>query len=581
MQLVLHALRALRREFGPDAERAKRTHIADGLRRLRASAAAAADLRGFHDELMFQIAYAESAAVARAARAALPRVVRALRGLPRQEQEALADSGIAGTALTTSFSLDLLKWLTHRCAGRVTMAWEDGSAGAALDEMLHRLVANAEADGLLSERCTTQEWLQLAKGRAVRSEIDWLRERFEALACAAALRDRLFESLDLHVRWSLPAHGPSRTFTRFPSRPRFFHRAGLQRDVPIAELLANPLPPPEKLARAAVGRLIDTARETLAVRLRETDPVTYADPREVTLFQLERGVDVLLLGMKPGRRLPIESFFGYVAAKNRVPIAYGGGWVFFERCEIGVNLFEEFRGGESTYLFSQLLRVYHQHYRARLFTVDPFQFGADNEDAIQSGAFWFYYRLGFRPREPKLCALAEREAARIAERRDHRTTPALLRRLAGGHLQLRIDHERDAKSARRATAPLELTDVGLAVTDWIARRFGGDREAAERAALALAERSLRLPPTTRRSVDEQAWLRRLAPLAALLPNLSRWSVAERAALGRALLAKGGPRERDYALQVQQHARFRRELAGEVARRTRRWANARGVPGARR
>ncbi|MGE0481736.1 MAG: hypothetical protein AB7Q17_14820 [Phycisphaerae bacterium] len=585
MRHLLDALRSLRREFGPRAERAKRARIAAAVRRVRAGRASAADLRAFHDELLFLSAYAESAAAARAANAALPIVGGAIAALSGAAREALADSGIAGTRLTTSFSLDLLAWLTARRGGRVALVWEDGTAGAALDEMLRLLVSSAEADGLLSERCTTQDWLRRANGAPARSEVDWLRERFAALPCPAALRDRLFESLDLRVAWSLPARGPSRTFTRFPPRPRFVHRDGLRREVRPAELLVTPLPRPQRLTRAGARRLIDVARETLAVRLRETDPVTYANPREVTLFCLERGVDVLLLGMQPERRLPIESFFGYVAAKNRVPIAYGGGWVFFERCEIGINLFDEFRGGESAYVFSQVLRVYQQHYRARLFTVDPFQFGADNQEAIASGAFWFYYRLGFRPREPALRTLADREAARIAARRDHRTRPALLRRLAGGHLELSIEGPRDTGGARSATSlraagahragqqrgvepPLELTDVGLTVTDWIARVHRGDREAAERAALSLAERALHLPPRGRRPDIELAWLRKLAPLAALLPDLPRWSDAARAALGAALLAKGGLRERDYALRLQDHARFRSELAQTVARRTR-------------
>ena len=57
--------------------------------------------------------------------------------------------------------------------------------------------------------------------------------------------------------------------------------------------------------------------------LGETDPITYANPREVTLVRLERGIDIALFGSVPERRLPIESFFGFVIAKNRVPIGYG------------------------------------------------------------------------------------------------------------------------------------------------------------------------------------------------------------------------------------------------------------------
>ena len=37
---------------------------------------------------------------------------------------------------------------------------------------------------------------------------------------------------------------------------------------------------------------------------------------------LGRGLDVALFGLLPDRRLPLESFFGYIAARNRVPLAY-------------------------------------------------------------------------------------------------------------------------------------------------------------------------------------------------------------------------------------------------------------------
>lgn len=40
------------------------------------------------------------------------------------------------------------------------------------------------------------------------------------------------------------------------------------------------------------GQLIEIARVTLAARRRETDPITHANRREVTLFGLERGLDL-------------------------------------------------------------------------------------------------------------------------------------------------------------------------------------------------------------------------------------------------------------------------------------------------
>jgi hypothetical protein len=305
---------------------------------------------------------------------------------------------------------------------------------------------------------------------------------------------------------------------------------------------------PQREARA----LIDTARVTLASLQRETDPVTHANPREVTRFELERGVDVVLYGMMPERRLPLESFFGYLAARNGVPVAYGGGWIFFDRCEIGINIFEQFRGGESAFIFGQILRVYHRHFNTRRFTVDPFQFGADNRDAIRSGAFWFYYRFGFRPVDTILAALAEREWSRIRADRAYRTPPRTLRRFAAGKLALALDPD--------ASAVPDVVSIGLAVTRATGERFGADAAAAERWATNRVTRALGQPAAEREA------LRRLAPVAALIDDLGSWPAADRRALAAVMRAKDGPRERDYVRKMQGHRRFRDALAEITAGR---------------
>ena len=64
------------------------------------------------------------------------------------------------------------------------------------------------------------------------------------------------------------------------------------------------------------------------------------------------------------------------------------------------------------------------------FLIDPYQLGHENEEAIESGSFWFYYKLGFRPESPEVARLAEREQQKIASQPGYRTRPATLRKLA-------------------------------------------------------------------------------------------------------------------------------------------------------
>jgi hypothetical protein len=305
--------------------------------------------------------------------------------------------------------------------------------------------------------------------------------------------------------------------------------------------------------------LIGIARATLAARARETDTVTWANPGEVDLFRLDRGVDIALIGLAPSRRLPVESYFGFVAARNRVPIAYGGGWVFFGRCEIGVNLFPEFRGGESAFIFAQVLRAYRQRYRVEQFLVDPYQFGKGNPEAIQSGAFWFYYRLGFRPTDGAVAREAAAEWTRVASHRSYQTPASRLRRFTAAPLFLDVPPlEAGVTPALDApwhpVAP-DLPALGLSVTRWIAGQHEGDRLRAQAASVRLIRRVLGAPARSVRGSERQ-WYERLAPAVAMIPELGSWPVRDRRQLAAALAAKGGPRERDYALRLQQLPRLR-------------------------
>lgn len=520
-------------------------------------------LRRYHEVLLFLAAYPDDADVLRIVQSELRRVARSAASLAgdrnRRFARRLDDSGIAGTVNHCSFSLDCVDWLAHRFPRDVEIDWEDDSAGDALDEFLPSLAAHVERDGALSDRLSTRAWIQLAAG-AKRNGLSWLVERFGRSGCGGDFLDRAFDSLELQVRWVLRDRAASRTWIRFPARRVFYQTDGLQRRVRLADMLRLPLPPARTLNAGGSRALIDVGRATLCARHRETDPLTYANPSEVTLFSLERGVDVALFGMLPDRRLPIESYIGFVAARNRVPVGYGGGWVLFDRCEIGVNVFDTFRGGESAFIFAQVLRVFVQHYRAKRITVDPFQIGAGNPEAIRSGAFWFYYRLGFRPTDSKLSALAEGEWSGIRADRAYRCPTRKLRKLARSKLALSL-------GADSSTGSLELADIGLAVTARVGKQFGGDRGRAERAASVEVLRALGVRGRSKWPPAESAAFNRLSLLVGMIPGLGSWTVDEKKSLVSLMRAKGGRRERAYVLKLQRHRCFRAALEA-IARKGR-------------
>src|SRR5437588_5062893 len=213
-------------------------------------------------------------------------------------------------------------------------------------------------------------------------------------------------------------------------------------------------------------RILNLARETSAVRYRELHGFTYGDSRRMLKASLGRGVEVFVTGVPPEHRLPLRAYHAALILKNGVPVAYFEGLSLFERMESGFNLYYTFREGETAWLFSRILRLMQQLLGATVFSIDPYQAGHENEEGIESGAFWFYRKLGFRPVRPELMKLARTEEQRIAATRGYRTPARTLRRLAAGHMLFEAlpttAHDWDR---------FEVRNVGLAVQRRMALEF--------------------------------------------------------------------------------------------------------------
>jgi hypothetical protein len=100
-------------------------------------------------------------------------------------------------------------------------------------------------------------------------------------------------------------------------------------------------------------------------------------------------------------------------------------------------------------------------------------------------------------------------------------------------------------------------EIGLAVNRRMRREFGGSaarlRQAAERRVAAALGMAIPRAPVVRRSFSE------LALVLDLIPDLARWSPAERRSAAEIVRAKSGPSERAYLRGLQRHARLRRAL----------------------
>jgi hypothetical protein len=120
--------------------------------------------------------------------------------------------------------------------------------------------------------------------------------------------------------------------------------------------------------------------------------------------------------------------------KNGVPIGYIEGLIRDANMETGFNLYYTFRDGETAWLYAMLLKVLQECSGVKTFSVDPYQIGHENEEAIESGAFWFYRKLGFVPELKELRPLLSREEQKINSQSGYRTPQATLRKLAEGRL---------------------------------------------------------------------------------------------------------------------------------------------------
>jgi hypothetical protein len=261
--------------------------------------------------------------------------------------------------------------------------------------------------------------------------------------------------------------------------------------------------------------------------------------------------------MAPGRRLPLDSHVGFMLFKNSIPVGYGGGWPFLATAKIGVNIFAPFRGGESAFLFCQVLRVYHQRFGVDHFIAEPSQFGGGNREGLESGAFWFYYRLGFRPVAARLAALAAEESARMQRTPGYRPPLPVLRRFTRSDIELRVRPESGVHPA------CDPADISLAVSAWIASRFHGDRTKAAAFAVRQVSRALDARNIARWPDTERAAFESLCLLFALIPGLARWPSRAKARLIALARAKGSDEFRYFDL-LRNHARLHAALAAIAA-----------------
>jgi hypothetical protein len=512
----------------------------------------AKQLHALHEFLNFSRAYPENEAILGTAERLLQQFDQ--RGDLQRFRAELSDTGIAGTAIHFRFFWLTAIWLARRYPEHLVIDWSEFDRRSRLESLFHLLVSYSETPALDEFGFSAREWLAALKGPA-ETDAAFLIRRFQALGVETPLREHLYEDLDVPVVLTPGASTPARGREKWDGAPIVFQRRPPQRSRPnLRQAIRAATFRVRSVERREARRLIELANACMVTRHRDLLVFLHADERDVRLIDYGDGLQFACMGAVPQRRLMLEAVYGFLTLMNGVPIGYVLCSALFNSSEVAYNVFETYRGAGAAHVYARVLAMVHQLFGAESFAIDPYQLGHDNAEGRESGAWWFYYKLGFRPHDPPVRALVREELRKLKANPRYRTGSRRLNQLAAEYMFLQL-----GRSRRDVLGRIGLGNIGLGVSRYLAQRFGADRErgivvCAQEAARLLSLRSLdRLP-----AGERLAW-QRWAPLVLALPGIRGWNTAQKKAVREVIRAKGGRRESDYVRLLDAHARLRRAL----------------------
>jgi hypothetical protein len=462
-------------------------------------------------------------------------------------------SGVVGTIVSAAFSYKIAQWFVKRFADNVEIDWEAYKKKERLGVVLSRILPLLDEEALVEANVPYLDWFRAAKNRA-EGDLPFLLRCFDELQLSEKEKAELYDSLELPIFWQVGDSSFSRTRMRLASRKVFYHATPLigRRDVSIAGEFAGAPLRLKKLSAKEGEKLLDLARASSASRYRELYGFTHGDATRVTKTSLGRGIEVFIYELSPERRLPLRAYHAGMIFKNNIAIGYVETLSLFERTEVGFNLYYTFREGETAWLYARLLKLFHERFGTTYFSIDPYQIGYHNEEAIESGAFWFYRKLGFRPILSGILRLVQNEEKKIERQKNYRTPARTLRKIAEGHLVFEVGEPCNEWDN------FQVRNVGIAVQRRIAQSFDGNRKKMCASVAKKIAGALGLKVSSLKSQEQRAF-ENLALFFALVPAVNRWSKDEKELAKQIIQAKLSADESDYLRLLQQHKSLREAI----------------------
>lgn len=521
------------------------------LRRLSsAKLATPKQLLRLHELLCFLDAYPDDRRVRDLAR----RLLTAFRRRPdlRRHRAALAGSGIAGTDTPYRFFWPTARWISTRWPGALVIDREDPEHVHAILDVLPQLLEPVPAELLRSLAAPTLEFFDRLRPQGM-SDADYLISLVSAMPGDDAAREALFDRVDPPFLLRAGKDTPQRTTARFDRLPHHFRQEALRGPRPKLALEARRRPQRVmSLKPADAHALISLARISMATRERDLAVFQFANPNDAFLVDDGWGLGFAMVGMRPERRAILPAIYGGLTLQNGVPIGYIQVDLLGRHAELSFNTFETFRGADAAHVFARLVASVHHVFGCDSFSIEPYQLGIDNEEGIASGAWWFYFRFGFRPRDGATRRIAGRELGRVTRSRRYRSSPRTLSKLAKTHLFYSLTPERPAALPQVPA----LLEAGAAELARFRNANADDRRAA---AVTAAQRQLRVSQSYRALPVVRRMFEQWAPLVLALLRHTGWSAEERRKLLRLIESKAGASEREFLRRLLQHRRLRRVL----------------------
>lgn len=510
------------------------------------------ELQQLHTVLCFIRAFPDTLAHHRLASMQLTRFSQRIAAQPAANKTALWDTGIAGTPVHYAFSFHVARWLNQRAPGTVSIDWDELDDVERLDELLELTLHGSEDEYYNSGWVSGREWLELTRGES--TDFDWLLSQLRQRQFAG-IWAQAYDAANVPLTWALGNSRHSKTRNVFPPGRIAPRSSGMRRPGRIAKQdIAEPLRSAELLSPRAGRKMIDVAMASLAVRHRETYHFNHANPADVRVADVGEGIAIALFGLLPDYRFPLECTMGYLVLSNGVPVGYGGSSILFRQINTGVNVFDEYRGSEAAFLWVQVMRVYHQLTGCTRFVANPYQFGAENDEALQSGAFWFYYRLGYRPVESTVRKLAKTEWGRLRSDKKYRSNIRTLRQLASCDMHFTMPGAR----ARDFFDERWFETSSLLATQELTKAEGATRSSSASALARQVARDIGMQSTRYWTGEQRRGAELIAPFVAAV-SPAAWSKSDRQSLRKLIEAKGAPSELGFARRMAKHEHFLQAL----------------------